>query len=637
LSRVRIVLLGVVVVAVAAAVVVSRLAVRKAGPPEPAVVIADVSSERLTTLGSVVGFAASDEVHAWLGIPYAAPPVGPLRWAPPARPDPWTDTLDALAWGAPCVQFASLFGGMEEAPPGTVAGSEDCLSLNVWTPRFEPGAVPSGDERLPVVVWIHGGGNTLGFAGPMYDGALLASRHRLVVVSLNYRLGPFGWFAHPAVLGRDVEAGDHRTRRTGNFGTLDLIAALEWVRDNAEAFGGDPGAVTVFGESAGGTNVVSLMLSPLARGLFHRAIVQSGSTRTSPLARGVAYVDDAEPGHSSSAREVVLRLLIRDGSASDRTSARLFADGLSREALADYLLGKPAEEILQAYLDEQGQAIFSIPHLFRDGIVLPERPALEVMQDARDYNAVPLILGSNRDEMKLFLSQDPELVSRTLDVFMRIRDEQRYDMLARFHSDLWRADGVDRPAEVLSAAQSPPIFAYRFDWDEEPVFLGADLSAILGAAHALEIPFVFGQFFFGDAATSSLIFNEDNWPGRRYVSDAMMSYWAEFAYGGAPGQGRARALPVWERWQDGSGGGRFIVFDTPEDGGIRLERDRVTREVVIEAVDAEEGLARLDKCRVYYDLFRRDDDWSVEAFRGMGREGCRGFPVDGETAALSID
>jgi para-nitrobenzyl esterase len=596
-------------------------------------VIADVASERLTTLGPVVGSAGPHDTHVWLGVPFAAPPIGPLRWSPPVRHDTWTDTFDALEWGSPCVQLANRLGGVGHEAEGTLVGSEDCLTLNVWTPRFDPGNVPTGRNRLPVVVWIHGGGNIAGFAGPMYDGALLADRHDLVVVALQYRLGPFGWFAHPAVLDGGPEGGP----RSGNFGTLDLIAGLTWVQENIEAFGGDPEAVTIFGESAGGTNVVSLMLSPLAKGLFRGAIVQSGSTASTSLAQAVHYADDDEPGHPASAREVVLRLLIQEGAASDRENARLFAEGLSSTQLAEYLRGKSPEEIMQAVRDDDAASSIWLPRVIRDGVALPLDPALEVLRDRSRYNAVPMILGSNRDEIKLFFSQDPEFVNRYLKVFVRLRDPERYDLLARFHSDLWKANGVDVPATVLSEAGLGDVYAYRFDWDEEPVFLGADLGAILGAGHGLEIPFVFGHFRFGDEQISKVLFGPQNLAGRQYVSDAMMSYWAEFAYTGHPGRGRDGSLPEWKTWRTGGADSGFIVFDTPEGGGIRMSDDRVSPQSVIAAVDAEETLARNDKCQVYFNLFRHSDGWSVDAFRQMGREGCRDFPIDQAGAAVSID
>ena len=151
---------------------------------------------------------------------------------------------------------------------------------------------------------------------------------------------------------------------------------------------------------------------------------------------------------------------------------------------------------------------------------------------------------------------------------------------------------------------------------------------ILGAGHGLEIPFVFGHFRFGDDRLSGLIFREENWPGRKYVSDAMMSYWAEFAYSGSPGQGRARALPEWKPWAAAPPDGGFIVFDTPSDGGIRMSDARVSKQSVIASVDDEKSLAQIDKCRVFYNLFRHSEDWSVESFRTMGRSGCREYPLD---------
>jgi len=583
--------------------------------------IADVVSERLTRLGSVVGFAAAHDTHAWLGIPYARPPVGELRWRAPARVEPWTDTLDALEWPERCVQRAHPLGGVENAPLGAVVGSEDCLYLNVWAPRFEPKTVPTRRARLPVLVWIHGGGNTVGHAGDLYDGSRLAGREALVVVTVDYRLGPFGWFAHPALAGEGASAED----RSGNFGTLDLVAALGWVHENIEYFGGDPGRVTIFGESAGGTNVVSLMLSPLARGLFHGAIVQSGSTASTSLAAASHYRDDPMPGHPHSSREVVLDLLRREGALASRDEARQRADSMPPQDLAAWLRSRSPDEILAAYAEDGGR--ISLPRIFRDGFVLPEAPPLEVFTDARAFNAVPVILGSNRDEIKLFFSQDPEFVRRYLQIFVRLRDEERYQLLSRFHSDMWKVTGVDEPAAVLRASLGPKVFAYRFDWDEEPVVLGADLGVLLGAAHGMEIPFVFGHFRFGRGRLAQLIFDSDNLPGRVHVSDAMMSYWAQFAYAGDPDGGREGTLPRWLPWDDSTPeAGRFLVFDTPAGGGIRMSSQIESRQSVIERIDAEDGLAQSERCRIFYNLFRHGEGWSPEAYADMGRRGCREHP-----------
>jgi para-nitrobenzyl esterase len=575
-------------------------------PPEPenaSLEIADVASERLTTQGSVVGFAGPAQSHAWLGIPYAAAPVGEARWRAPQRAEPWTDTLDALAYGSPCVQLASPMGGVATAPPGTLVGSEDCLALNVWAPRFDASEVPSGDERLPVMLWIHGGANTIGTADAFYEGALLAGRHDVVVVSVNYRLGPLGWFAHPAVLGPEPQDA------SANFGTLDLIEALRWVRENIEFFGGDPGNVTVFGESAGGQNTISLIASPAAAGLFHRAIVQSGSLASVSLAEAVNYVDEDSPGDAFSANELVLRLLIQDGTASGRESAKFFAEGLEAAEIASYLRRQSPEELYAGYRLEGSAARIDPPRVIRDGVVLPETPVIDLFAEPGAYSDVPIILGSNRDEAKLFLFQNPEQVSSNLGM-MRIKDETRYNLIARLHSDLWKARGVDEPARVLAQTSSSGVYAYRFDWDEEPVRLGTDFGVLLGAAHGMEIPFVFGHFRFGDETMSEALFDEEGGPGRRRVSDAMMSYWAEFAYSGDPGRGRGGELPLWSAWS--SGEARFLIFDTLQDGGIRMSLEAVSGEHVLSGLMSEPGLSDAERCGLFKDLFGGPGEWNAE-------------------------
>ncbi|MCB1694514.1 MAG: carboxylesterase family protein, partial [Pseudomonadales bacterium] len=204
-----------------------------------------------TTTGDVVGFVDRFGARAWLGLPYAQPPVGDLRWRAPQPPRREAGLREALLAGNACPQKPSLLTTDTEA---AVTGSEDCLTLNIWSP---PNAV-----NLPVMFWIHGGGNTIGH-GAGYNGAYLATERKVVVVTINYRLGLFGWFRHPA-LARGDALDD-----SGNYGTLDMIAALNWVRDNIGQFGGDAGNVTVFGESAGAKDTLSMMASPLAKGLFH--------------------------------------------------------------------------------------------------------------------------------------------------------------------------------------------------------------------------------------------------------------------------------------------------------------------------------------------------------------------------------
>ena len=191
---------------------------------------------------------------------------------------------------------------MKKAREGTPVGSEDCLYLNIYAPRFTDTDVPKDAARLPVMLWIHGGGNTIGEAG-FYNGGNLAAQQRVIVITTNYRLGPFGWFRHAATR----NDGANELDRSGNFGTLDLVRALQWIRENAAAFGGDPNNVTIFGESAGGTNVFSLLLSPPARGLFHRAIVESGGMQMSGNTVWPTVCDTITGGDASVRSEIYPR------------------------------------------------------------------------------------------------------------------------------------------------------------------------------------------------------------------------------------------------------------------------------------------------------------------------------------------
>ena len=594
------------------------------GPSEaPVTPIADVSSERLLSGGGVVGFAAAHETHAWLGIPYARAPVGALRWRAPQAAAAWVDTLDALAFGPSCPQLspapAPVSVGAQEEEGHT--GDEDCLSLNVWAPRREPEVVTAADP-MPVIVWLHGGGNRRGTASSSrFDGARLAGSQGVVVVSLNYRLGPLGWLAHPALRS---EAGDP-FEASGNFGLLDQIEALRWIRDNIAEFGGDPRNVTIMGASAGATDVFALSLAPPARGLFHRVIAQSGSTDAVSRAAAENALDATPPGERHASAEIVVRLLERAGVVPDREAARGYAADLAPEDLLAFLRGLPAEEILDAYRSPENPAELDVPTLIRDGALLPTGDWLEEIRAGR-FARVPVLLGSNRDEMKRFLSQDPDHVQEGLGVFYRIRDREDYLRRARLHSDLWAVRAVTEPARALSETNFSPVFADRFDWAALPRIFGQDMSALLGAAHGFELPFVFGTFDLGDPLKNRLLFTEETQAERERLAERMMAYWATFAREGRPGRGGREDLPEWLPWASGDGGGTTLLLDSEADGGVRLATTQVTREQVIASVDAEPGLDQAEKCALLFDLFHRDPDWSLDMVPSLGARGCAEHP-----------
>ncbi len=609
-----------IILVIAALLIVIAIGYQCLSTEEPREAVADDATVRMTESGSIIGLKEDNGMHAWLGIPYAKPPVGELRWKAPLPADAWAETRKALKFGTICTQFGGQLSHVAKRLYGKPTGSEDCLFLNIWAPPYSPWNVPKGADRLPVMVWIHGGGNSIGHGGN-FSGKVLAEKYNVIVITFNYRLGPFGWFSHPALRGKDSTPAD----RSGNYGTLDIIRVLAWVQKNIAAFGGDPKNITVFGESAGGRNTVTMLLSPQARGLFHRAIVQSGSARTTTVAQAEHYRDDPLPGHNFSSREIVIKMLVAGNSASDRDAAKKHQEGMSSEEIAKYLRGKDNYSILSIY--KPGAAgMISFPNPIRDGTVLPEKNAMEVFRNKRSYNSVPLIIGTTRDEYKLFMAQDPEYVKSYFKFVIRIKDRRLYDLVSRYRSDAWKATGADEIATLLRKTQGPGVYVYRFDWDEEPSILGTDISVLLGAAHSMEIPFVF-NYFVSDLGLDFL-YTDDNYPGRKALADSMSSYWTEFAYSGSPGRGRNGTQREWKAWDNSPGGAKCIIFDTPQDKGIRMSKKSVALADLKKRLLGETGLSQEKHCEIYVKLFGDTEAWSDEEYENLGREGCREYPVE---------
>ncbi len=545
-----------------------------------------VSSERMLVTGQIVGFDNAAGGHTWLGIPYAQAPINDLRWRAPRAPEPWREVRPALRAGQPCIQYGSALGGVGTA--GSREGNEDCLTLNIYAPAMTPEEVASAS--LPVMVFVHGGGNTIGHAA-FYDGSVLAAREQVLVIMINYRLGPFGWFVPPP---RPDRPGDNANPFTadprqlaaldasGNYGILDAIAALHWVQDNARALGGDPARVTVFGESAGGTNVLALLVSPLAQDLFHRAIIQS---------LGFGFSRLPTPDSPYSTESVSERLGIPAASASERLQT---LDPWSLYAAFE----RPANEWQR------------LPTAFQDGVVVPLGDTLELLADPATHHDVPVILGTNRDEAKIFMAFDSRHSRQFAGLPYSLKDPDAYELESRYRGRLWAADGVDALATPLAAGA--PVFAYRWDWDDQGKAYGfIDLSQLLGAAHALEIPFVTGHFQVG--SQTKMLFHDDNAAGRERLSQQMMGYWAEFARTGRPGAAGGIAGAIdWPAWPTDPAPAQRLIFDTPTDGGLsvateKLSRERVASEIFAEPID---GAAR---CKLFRATFRNADDPGADA------------------------
>ncbi len=573
---------------------------------------ADPTSLRILAQGSLVG-STLEGAHAWRGIPFARPPLGELRWRPPQPPERWPGVREALAFGPICPQFDRSW------KPG---GDEDCLVLNVYAPRFAPDRVPRGAERLPVMVYIHGGGQSIG-SSHFAVGSRLAAENRVVVVTVQYRLGVLGWFSHPA-LQADAMTPDERS---GNWGTLDLIRSLEWVRDNVSAFGGDPGNVTIFGQSAGGINVFAMLLSPRTKGLFHRAISQSGFSTTFSRAQAEHYADAPEPGDRASSRELVLMLLERDGRAADRAAAKVLAREMSDAETAAYLRSKTARELIEPFRGAPGSigGIYVAPFSIRDGSVLPAEPAETLLARGR-YHRVPIVLGTNRDENKAYLLVTSPYVSRLGQVPLRVSDWRRYEQVAEYGALLWKALGADEPASAIRRHQGA-VWVYRWDWDQEAGPPWIDFSQLLGAAHGTELPFVFGSPEWSYLPAS--FFQVDSFEP---LSRQVRSYWAEFAARGDPGRGQAGDLPQWTPWSLADGAPRTLPLDSPEGGGVRMSPDAITRAELLARVESDDAIrSAAERCEIYQGFVQWSDTFTPDEYEALEDGECRNHPLPGRT------
>lgn len=546
----------------------------------------DPATQRTVSTGVLEGYVdAATGAHVWRSAPFAAPPVGDLRWRAPRPPAAWTGVRPAVAEAPWCPQALSALDGVGKSQWGKIVGQEDCLYLNVYAPPMAADATTTA--KLPVMMWIHGGSNVWGRAA-QYDGATLATKQNVIVVVVQYRLGVLGWLAHPALRDSAQIPDD----ASANFALLDHVRALEWIRDNIGAFGGDTGRVTIFGESAGGLDVAALLASPRAKGLFHRAIAQSGSVRTVPLA--VAENGDAD--HRDSGRSIAAR--VTGGGA----------------VTAEALRAAPLDVVFKSF--DTSRESRGLPLVIADGVTLPQDGIVAAFADPARHAAVPTIFGANRDEMKLFNALNPALAKRTLGVFPRAKDPTFYEAMSRYPSRNWKATAVDAPALAMTAGGHAKVWTYRFDWDEEGSVGLTDLSQMLGAAHSMEIPFVFGRFVLL-GRFDQFAFTRDNAPGRLKLSDQMMGYWARFAATGDPGAGVG--APPWTPYTVEAGRPNTMIFDTAADGGVRMIVDRETQPQVVADLFADPTLKTdAQRCAVFAAMAT----WNKE-MRGMDGGRCK--------------
>ncbi len=465
-----------------------------------------------TASGQLQGVMVSHDVVAYKGIPYAAPPVGQLRWRAPQPVTPWSGIRQATQFGHDCMQYPTP---KDQALPKTHL-SEDCLNLNIWMPA------QTTPQKRPVMVWIYGGGFVDGnTSADIYDGTAFAKRG-VILVSINYRVGRFGFFAHPALSQENADG------LLGNYGYMDQIAALKWVQRNISAFGGDPDNVTLFGESAGGYAIHVLMTSPLAKGLFHKAIIESGGGRVEADSN-IRLQKPSDNGYPS-AEEAGLRFARRHHITGQDRHALAALRALSADDVMDQLNMETDEN------SEEGRT-FAGPMI--DGKLVTTYPT-DIYEAGAGID-IPLIVGATGND----IGAAPEIstMSQALDMLGHAHSEQvrqlyNPDDLYIFPavSDLIASDQMMiEPARFIArtaAAQGQPVYEFRFSYVASSLW-----ATVPGAMHASEVAYVFNTL-------PSVLLDKVSQPDRA-MAEQIQQYWVNFARTGDP---NSPSLPHWPRY-----------------------------------------------------------------------------------------
>jgi para-nitrobenzyl esterase len=546
-------------------------------------------------------------VVSWFDIPYAQAPVGDLRWrAPRALIAP--QQMIAEREDTACVQQSSSYAGVEGGAEGVI-GSEDCLFLDIRAPKDFIG------KNYPVMLWIHGGSNTTGLKD-YYDYSKLAAAKGVVVVAINYRLGALGWFTHPAIQGQ--QSGEDQA---SNFGHLDIIHSLKWVRDNIAGFGGDAANVTVFGESAGAHNVYALLASPLAKGLFHRAIAQSGYTGTSSLAS--AYnLDGTDTFVTRGAWQITQKLLAQQGTdESDITD----------EALRERLKSSDAREFIALYNDKPDTVDYS-PLTTADGVVIPAVGMAAALADPQYGKNVPVISGANKDEVTLWFALHRYFMetsypfTKLLPPKVSVKDPQLYNFWVRTRSQAWKARGVDEPLSAMEQAGYKALYNYRFDWDDQEKSFFIDFPSIFGAAHGTDISFITGDFKYGPV--TAYIYPEGD--SRDQMERTFMNIWGDFAHSGVPD----KSLDFeWQRYNSKTK--PYVRLDRDEYLGLQFETE--TLDTLLAGIAADSNASHIEKCLLVWETLINIGNADVARYQSWNNGQCEKLNARAEQERIAVE
>ena len=572
-------------------------------------------STTIYTSSGIVHGTTKDKVVNWKDIPYALPPIGELRWKAPRKIiNSDQEILPQSENG--CLQEASIYAGLQGEG---IVGQEDCLYLDIQAPK---NAI---ETKLPVMFWIHGGGNTSG-TKDYYDFSELVHRHQVLVVKINYRLGPMGWFTHPAI--QDFQKG---LDKTSNFGTLDIIQALKWVQNNISEFGGDQKNVTIFGESAGGHNVLSLLSSPLSDGLFHKAISQSGytTTYTTDQAIGINASGEIENELGSD------RVLVQNDSSGYSSIKKLFEENPRKYAVEyqRYLRSIDGKKLLETYKYIADESFDRLPLTTRDGLLINFDGMSAGLRASKNKNSILVIAGSNKDELSLWLSANRYFVKSSFPLSKLIpipkvefRKKDLYKLWVKIRSQGWKLRGVDEPLMELEKAGYDSLYSYRFDWDDQRKSYFLDFPNLMGSAHGLDIAFVTGNFKFGPLGR--YVYPKGKL--RDQMQETMMNAWTSFAKTGIPNTGKD---VKWEKFN--SNDRIFIKLDSDE--FLSLDKEMLSMEYILGSLKLSPVGSLLEKCMLARETLDNIGDPLLDELGRWNEGACNQFDLNKERKKIEDD
>ena len=464
--------------------------------------------------------------------------------------------------------------------------------------------------------WIHGGGNTSGIKD-YYDFTSLVKEHQIIVVKINYRLGPMGWFTHPGI--QDFATG---MDKSSNFGTLDIIEALHWVKKNIRSFGGNPENITIFGESAGGHNVLTLLASPASNGLFHKAISQSGYTSSFTTIEALGIDSEGKTINALGSDSI----LSQHNPSSYKNIKNAYLENPEKNAdqYQKYLRSIDGKELLKTYKLIADNTFDRIPLATRDGVVIPLQGIQASLEDPKNNKNIPVIAGSNKDELSLWLGANRYFVNASfpLTKFVPIpkvdfKKPDLYKLWVKTRSEGWKLRGVDEPLMALEKAGYNSLYSYRFDWDDQKTSFFADFPSLIGAAHGFEISFITGDYKFGPIGRYVYPKGEL----RDQMQSTMMNAWASFARDGSPDTGKEF---VWKKFN--SIERSFIKLD--KDESLAMDQDNLSIQSILENIKLSSVGTVIEKCLLAREVIENIGD-PLEAEYARWNQGvCNQFDVN---------